>query len=407
MKLCNLSIKALFSIATIFGCISQTYAKRLTVVWEKELGKDENFSYMAHEAAYNNNNNLQIIGYAFDTQTHSAGKYWLSQISSDGNVVSSEDFYAISNVRPSAIVFGSWQTKGLKTDSSGMYCAGKFGSNKHSFAKFRASDKKFIQKQISRDPNKIPNEATEKSAENILKMINLTGNKFLFVGMDANSNGVATKVDADGSISWYQVYDKGKISFVVDAIEIKNGLVLVECYTEGGTAKNYYEGYNCRLIRCDSEGRILSEKCFEGGGAFPNKYPELHNIDSNSFLLSYDKYSRLGRMEYSVATFDGNLELLKEKTVFNKETETPAYAHITPVSSGGFIVAFNDDLTRITLNLYSNSDELLASLSLPGYIVIDNFQIVGSGNKYFVIASTGPVNTANLVKTRIAALTIE
>jgi hypothetical protein len=385
---------------------SNLYAEKLTVIWEKELGDDNNLSYVGHEAVCNNGA-LQIVGYAFDSKTRSSGKYWFWQINSDGNVMSHEDFHAISGVRPTDIVFGSWLTKGLKVDQSGMYCAGKFATKEHSFARFSTNDKKLLKKQIPNDPNKKPGDSNDKSEEFVLKMIDLPGNKFLLAGRDAKSNGFAAKVDSDGDAYWRRIFDKSKLSFIVDAIEIENNLILLECFSDGGPNNNYYEGFNCRLIKCDSEGNILSEKSFVGGGASPNKYPELHRIDSNSFLVGYDKQCDLTRIEYCAAKFDGNLNLLSEKTTIDKEVKTPVYMHILPVPSGGFIAAYDDIFTKITVSKYSGSGELLASISLDNYVVIDDFRIVGSGNKYFVIAISIPTSPDNRVRTKIAALSVE
>ena len=386
---------------------SNLYAEKLDVVWEKELGDNNNFSYVAHDAVYNDGA-LQIIGFAFDSQTQSSGKYWFWQINPDGNVISRENFHSVSNVRPSDIIFGSWKTKGMKVEQGSIYCIGKFGSNVHSFAKLGTSDKSFLKKQISVEANNVPTDVNKESAGSILKMINLSGNKFLFVGLDNKSKAIATKVDSDGDIYWHKVFDKGKISFINDGIEIESGLILIGCYTEGGPNNNYYEGYKCFLIRCDSEGNILSEKSFTGGGAFPNKYPELHRIDSNIFLVGYDKYSsRLDRIEYIVALYDNNLNLLSEKMIIDREIKNPIFAHISPVSTGGFIIAYNDSITKITVSKYSGTGEILATLSLDNYVVIDDFRIVGSDNKYFVIALSMPTKPNNLVKTKIAALTVE
>jgi hypothetical protein len=392
---------------TICIMASNLYAEKLAVVWEKEFGDSENLSYVAHEAVCNNGI-LQIIGYAFDSRTQSAGKYWFWQINPDGSVMSREDFHTVSNVRPSAIIFGSWQTKGLKIDQNGMYCAGKFGSDKHSFAKFGTSDKKFLQKPIPGDPNKTSGDIGKESTENILRMVNLSGNNFLFVGLDSKSKGFAKKVDSNGNVYWHKTYNMGKISFIADAIEMENNLILLECYTNGGSANNYYEGYNCRLIRCDLEGKLLSEKSFTGGGVFPNKYPELHKVDSNSFLIGYDKYPQANRMGYSVAAFDGNFKPLWEKMVFDKGVKSPAYAHVLPVPSGGFIAAYNEAPTKVIVNKYSGSGGLSASLSLDNYIVIDDFQLVGSDRKLFIIALSEPANAPDLVvKMKVCAITIE
>ena len=396
------------NMAGLVICImtSNLYAEKLTVVWEKELGDDNNLSYVGHEAVCNNGT-LQVVGYAFDSKARSSGKYWFWQINSDGNIVSHEDFHAVSNVRPSDIIFGSWLTKGLKVDQSGMYCAGKFGSKEHSFAKFGASDKKLLKKQIPIDPNKKPGDSNHMSEEFVLKMADLSDNKFLLVGRDSQSNGFAAKVDSDGDVYWCRVFEKSKLSFIVDAVEVENSLILLECFSDGGPKNNFYEGFNCRLIKCDSDGNILYEKSFIGSGAFPNKYPELHKTDSNSFSVGYDKQCDLTRIEYCVVKYDDKLNLLSEKTIIDKETKTPVYIHILPVSSGGFITAYNDTLGKITVSKYLGSGDLSTSLTLDNIVVIDDFRIVGSGNKCFIIALSMPASTDNRVKTKIAALTIE
>ena len=197
------------------------------------------------------------------------------------------------------------------------------------------------------------------------------------------------------------------MSFIVDAVEIENNLILLECFSDGGPNNSMYEGFSCRLIKCDSEGNVLSEKSFTGSGRSPNKYPELHKVDSNRFMVGYDKQFKFTQIEYCAALFDSKLNLLSENTVINKEIKTPAYAHILPVPSGGFIAAYNDTLGKITVSKFSASGDLLTSLSLDNYVVIDDFRIVSSGNKYFVIALSMPTSPNNCVRTKIAALNIK
>ncbi|MGB7581215.1 MAG: hypothetical protein WBL85_02040, partial [Sedimentisphaerales bacterium] len=72
-----------------------------------------------------------------------------------------------------------------------------------------------------------------------------------------------------------------------------------------------------------------------------------------------------------------------------------------------FITAYNDTLGKITVSKYSGSGDLSTSLTLDNIVVIDDFRIVGSGNKCFIIALSMPASTDNRVKTKIAALTIE
>ena len=391
-------------IAGFLICIigSNLYAEKLAIVWEKEFGIDENLSYVAHDAIYTNGI-LSLTGYAFEPRTKtSTGVYWFWQINRMGNMLSHDNFYTVSNRR---IDFGSWRTKGLKVDQSSMYCAGKVGSEESSLIGFGITDKKFFQAPIQPDPGKTSEQLEKEPAETILKMISLSDNKFLLVGQGGGSKGFAKKTNAVGNISWHKVYKKGKTSFIVDAIEMGDKLVLVDCHTEA--EKNPYEGYSCRLLICDLEGNILSEKTVEGGGAFPNKFPELHKIDSSHFWVGHDKDFMPNRIKYFITAFDSNLTRLWEKSVFDDESKAPIYAHILPLTSGEFIAAYSKTTFDIVVTKYAVSGESSASLSLKNYLAIDNFLIVGSGDRCFIVGLSELKNDKGLVRTKIAALSIE
>ena len=102
-------------------------AEKLIILWEKEYEQSENYSYVAHEGSYIDGM-LNIIGYAFESQTHSTGKYWFWRLDAAGKLILQNDLYTVSNGRSSTIGFGSWLTKGLKIDQDDIYCSGKFGS---------------------------------------------------------------------------------------------------------------------------------------------------------------------------------------------------------------------------------------------------------------------------------------
>jgi len=200
------------------------------------------------------------------------------------------------------------------------------------------------------------------------------------------------------------------------ALQIKmRQLIVVGCFTEGGSQeKEIYEGYNCCLMRYDSEGNVLSEKSFTGGGAFPNKYPELLNIDTNRFWITYDQYSLPTQKGYRIVAFDSNLEQLWAKDVINKDVHIPMYAHTVPVTPGGFVVAYNEGATDLKVEQYSASGELIASLSLQNYYTINVFQLVADEKNVFLIALSQPtafsVPTEKVtyrVTVKIAAIAME
>ena len=393
--------------------VSSVYAEKLSVIWEKEFAEGKNLSSVVHEAVCTSDV-LQIIGYAFESQSSNNGKFWLWQIDSAGTMVLQNTLHTVSNRPSSAIGFGSWRTKGMKIDQTSMYCVGKFGTGEPSFAHYEMNEKTFQGNPIQPNSQKTSEDIEKGYAETVLRMVSLSDKHFLLVGSDTDSKGIVKKVDSSGGVLWHRVYDKDSISFMADAVEVGNSLILLECYTAADPVKNPYEGYHCRLIQCDLEGRVLSEKSFVGGGAFPNKHPELHMVDSNSFLVGYDRYSLPNQMGYSVAAYDHTLQPLWEKTVVDKgePSRIPVYTHILPIPSGGFVAAYTEMAAdeagmNIQVQRYSVAGALTDTLLLQNYAAMDDFQLAGSDQNLFVIASTVPDNMTYRVNVKIGAIAIE
>jgi len=390
---------------------SSLYSEKLTIIWEKEFGDDPNLSYIAHEGVYTDGM-LNLIGYSYESQKHATGTYWFWAVADSGDILVQDLLCAVSCGRPSTIGFGSWRTKGLKVDQGSLYCAGKFGTSDSSLAHYKMFNKMFNYNPIQPTPLKTFNDMEKGYVETILRMVNLSKNNFLLIGYDTNSKSFAKKTDVSGNALWHQVYGKGTISFLADALEIGNSLILLECYTDGDPVKKPYEGYQCRLIRCDSEGNILSEKTFAGGGAFPNKYPELRKIDASRYLVSYDMESLPNRANFSAAAYSDTLELLWQRTIYNGEVRVPMYGHVMPLTSGGFISVYSamshdEAAMNLKVHLYSETGEMSGSLTLQNYIAIDDFLLVGSEKTLYVVALSGPEDDTYRVKVKICAIAIE
>jgi hypothetical protein len=391
--------------------ICDVYAGELSLIWEKECGDQENLSYVAHEGVFQDGF-LNSIGYAFEFQGHSSGKYWYWKIDASGDTFLQSDLYAITDGRSSTIGFGSWRTKGMKISPEKIRCVGEFGTNIPSIANYSKDNKRFDFEPVQPDPKKKPEEIEKGPEEIILRMIPLSDNQSLLLGSDGKSRCFAKKVDDDGDVIWHKVYEKGTIAFLTDAVEVGDGFILLGCYTDGDPVKKPYEGYQCRLIRCDSEGNILSEKTFAGGGAFPNKYPELHKIDASRYLVSYDKESLPNRANFSAAAYSDTLELLWQRTIYNGEVRVPMYGHVMPLTSGGFISVYSamshdEAAMNLKVHLYSETGEMSDSLTLQNYIAIDDFLLVGSEKTLYVVALSGPEDDTYRVKVKVCAIAIE
>lgn len=395
-------------IISMFFIITVSFrADALNVIWEKEYGDDQNLSYVPHEAVCKGDL-LSVIGYAFESQTQTAGKFWFMQIDSVSTVLSQSNFQTLSETSPSMIGFGSWRTKGAVIHQNNLYFVGTFGTDQPSFSNYGMDDQTFSHNPIQPDPHKTSEDIEKGYKETILKIVDLS-NSIILVGSNTNSNGFVKKTNLSGNVSWHNVYKKGTISFIVDALNVGDHLILLECYTESDPVKKSYEGYHCRLLQCDLGGKILSEKTFIGGSAFPNKYPELHLVDSESFLVGYDRNPLPNQTEYSVSAYDYKLELLWEKAVSNKKEKSriPIYTHVLPVSSGGFVAAHTEMGANETMNIqvqqYALGGDLSSSILLKSYAAIDGFRLVGSDTKIFVVALSMPDETYR-TRVRVAAI---
>ncbi|MCD6175759.1 MAG: hypothetical protein J7K65_08370 [Planctomycetes bacterium] len=384
-------------------------ANTLDIVWEQEFGDKNNLSYVAHESIYTDNV-LKTIGYAFESQTQTAGQFWSWQIDDAGEILSQNSFHTLSKENPSAIGFGSWRTKGMIVRQNSLYFAGTFGTGQSTFAHYKTDNQTFNYNLIQPNPHKTSEDLEKGYKETILRIIHSDGS-FVLMGSDTDSNGIAKQVDSSGTLVWQNVYEKGTISFIVDGLVLENNLILLECYTEADPVKKPYEGYHCRLLKCDLDGKILSEKSFVGGSAFPNKHPELHKIDSRSFLVGYDRNFLPNQIEYSVAAYDNTLKLLWEKAVSgkNEQGRIPIYTHILPVSVDGFIAAYtemgSDGIMSIQVQRYNVEEDCSDSLLLTNYVAIDGFQLVGSNDKVFITALTVPDENYR-TRVKIAAVSI-
>ena len=388
------------------------HGEKFDLIWEKEFETSPTLSFVPHEGVYVNSK-LYLVGYAFSPQGNTRN-YWLWQIDSSGNLLHDNDLLSMDSNRYSIVIGGSCQTSGLIVKEGAVYFGGLFDKDGPSVMKFGTVDGKPFQQSLKPHPHGTSEETERGHSEKILRMISLPDDHILFVGIDVDSKGYAKKTDSDGNLCWHKVYDKGTISFLPDAVVIGRYLILLECYTDSDPVKNAYEGYTCRLMQCDLEGNIRNELSFVGGGAFPNKYPELHAIDPNSFLVGYDGNLLPNQTSYSVAAFSCNLEPLWKTAISDNAVQSPVpvYTHVVPIHSGGFAVAHNEmstDGTEMIIHVeqYTTAGKPSASLLLHNYLAINGFRLIPADKQLFVVGLSLADDAQRRVKVKIGDIATE
>lgn len=392
-NLINLA-KVLFSILVILCSANYNYAeegnKTLRILWQKDLGCGENISCSPGAVTFNKSNDtLLIMGTSFHPDKpfypvpFSEGKFMLWEIDQHGNKirdrmlkeVSSEDYGAI-------ITEGSVLIKDLTISQEGdIFAVGQFDGPTPSFMKINNNGKDIFIKSI---PEKIPEENDIK----IFKMISLPDNNFLLIGRDSYNKGLMIKVNSDGDRIWEKIYDKGQQELFTDGLSVgTKGDFLIVGYSVKPVEGSVFPGpSDIWILRCNTEANIISEEIFQGGYPLLGRYPKISQLDSENFVVAYDKGTLMMPIDHRIKIFSSELKVLCEKTFLESEKGSPTAFKIMAIPGGGFILANCVNLKDLTIYKYDKGGNKLGGISIDKAIWGGDFSIACSKDKAFVIS---------------------
>ena len=408
MKLSLRSTKTTILILSLLISASQIYAQdsnsAAKVLWQKEFGCGEGISCAPHEARINTaGNSLFITGTSFRPKTYTDGKFWLWEIDqNDGNEIRRNVLKETAEARSSTIGYGAWFAKGLKvTDDGKIYTVGKFeGSG--SEQSFMRADREHATRVIK----PVYDRSLDEGKNLIWRMIDLPDSNFFLIGRDKKDKALVIKVDAEGDRLWKRTYEAGKLSFFSDGVAIgeKGDFVIVGWSSASGGEKALAEPTSVRILKCNAEGEKLSEVTFPGGSPFPDKQPQICQLDSGNFAVAYDKSEDLRAADHIVRTYNSDLELLWEKQIVECQGSTPSYFRIESIPGGDFVVANCTNLSDINVYKYDEKGNQVSFISLEKAGAFGNFSLACTKDNVFIVLPSIPVSPPYVMKVKIIAI---
>jgi len=399
-----MAILTLFLFVNTGQIYSQDSNSAPKVLWQKEYGCGEGISCAPHEIHINKaGNSLFITGTSFIPKTYTDGKFWLWEINqNDGNEIRRNVLKETVEARSSTIGYGAWFAKGLKvTDDGKIYTVGKFeGSGSEQF--FMRADREHSTRVIK----PVYDRSLDEGKNLIWRMIDLPDGNFFLIGRDKKDKALVIKVDVEGNRLWKRTYEADKLSFFSDGVAIgeKGDFVIVGWSSASGGEKALAEPTSVRILKCNAEGEKLSEVTFPGGSPFPDKQPQICQLDSGNFAVAYDKSEDLRAADHIVRTYNSDLELLWEKQIIESQGNYPSYFSIESIPGGDFVVANCTNLSDINVYKYDEKGNRVSFVSLNKVGAFGKFSLACTNGKVFIVLPNIPVSPPYVMKVKVIAI---
>lgn len=380
---------------------AQDNNKTSRILWQRQFGCGENFSCSSGAIAFDQvNNNLLIMGTSFHTENYTGGKFWLWEIDKQGNRIINTVLKSAPGDLSGLIELASDIIKGLTVSKNeDIFAVGEFDGPYLSFMKMDRKGKIVFSKRI------VEESLIDEREIDVLKMISLPDNKFLLIGRE-DDDGLVIKIDSEGNILWKKTYDSGQeIDFFSDGVPVGNGgdfLITGNAADSGGSAF-LTKLSNVWVLQFDAKGNIVTEKFFSGG-SFPTKLPQLCQLDSENFVVTYDKSTEMITTDHRIKAFSPNLKILWEKQIVKSEKAPPIYFKIMGIPEGGFIVADFINFSDLKVYEYDNEGNKLSSVSINNINFISDFNLAYTEDKLFIVSGSPSKRNDTITEVKVIAL---
>ncbi|MBN2456462.1 MAG: hypothetical protein JXB29_08025, partial [Sedimentisphaerales bacterium] len=333
--------KVVMSVLTVIWIANPSYTQTSTPLkplWEQEFGCGYNMSCSPGAVSFDTaDGKLLIIGTSFRPILYSDGKFRLWKIDQNGNITKNIILQDANEVLKANIKTASLVIKGLSISKSGTICTiGNFDNIALSVMTMNRQGNTQIIKTVS---------GTSLIDDNnfILKKIDLPNDNALLVGRDRQDNGLVVKIDSQGNKMWEKTHDLGQLEFFSDGIAIgDNGDFILA----GGSIKHEGESTTMEplfvwILKCNSEGKIISEKLFSGN-PFVRKMPQICQLSSGELILAYDNNTDtiLGAGNLRIKAISPDLKTILWEQQVLEDGITASTFKIKAVPNKGFVVAF-------------------------------------------------------------------
>ncbi|MFA5251510.1 MAG: hypothetical protein WC454_02860 [Phycisphaerae bacterium] len=413
MKPCNLSTKALFLIPAIFGYIGQSCAEdsntipTMKVLWQKEVTADANLDCSLGQIALDKTNErLLIAGTSFRPKVYSEGKLWLMEVDTNSGDIAKKTTVRKVAESKATIMLASSLIKGLVvSEHNDISLIGKFDSSTQSIMKVNR------QGNVNNPIEFIEKNNREKESILVLNRITLPGDNFLLIGRDEDGNGVAMKIGPDGIKLWEKTYKvgQGQTDLFSDGSSIGNDgdFIIVGCSANVSSKPRALGQSDDFILQCDSQGNILKREFFSAGSGWPNKLPQICQINGGNLLIVYDKDTRFAASDIIMRAYSSDLRLLWEKEVL--KSESIVLFKITPVKENGFVLVAKVVSGDLKVHQYDGKGNQIAGIAIDSkdYLIVSSPSIAWVNNNVFVVAQGVPEGEKGSEVSKIKIIALE
>ena len=320
-------------------------------------------------------NTILIAGTSFQPGTYQNGTFWLWEINQEGKIF--KDILIEKAEKDGIVDSGDLAIKGLALSKEGeiliVLCLKGYAT---SFVKMTYEGKILLSKEIYK----------EKLGVNIFKTIKTSDASLVLLGND----GLMAKINSSGEKLWEKKYDLGRDEYFTDGVPMpeKGEFIATGCSTKiEGLGFDIGSPSDVCVLKCDSNGTILSEEIFEG------RRPKICKLDSGNFILVYDKDLKES-IDYKIKCLDPKLKTLWEKDLIKSQEGYEPFT-IASVPGGGFVIAGELEFTFYFWEFDKNGNSLNKFTLDPGNYRVCHPYIVCSDDKALIaIDSTSESNTS-------------
>jgi hypothetical protein len=414
MKPCSVSIKALFLIPAIFGCISQTCAEdgntipTMKILWQKEVTADANLDCSIGRVAFDKTNKkLLIAGTSFRPKVYSEGKLWLLKVGTNGENIDRTLFLKDFNENSAAAATPEqWLISGLTiSENNDVSLIGKFDDTSLSIMKMNQQGNVNKSVEIAGKNNSL------KEGTIILNRIILPNDHFVLIGKNEDDNGVVIKISPEGTNLWEKTYKigQGRVTLFSDGLSVGNDgdFIIVGCSANVSSKPRAFGQSDDFILQCDSQGNILKQEFFSAGSGWPHKLPQTCRINGGNLLIVYDKDARFAASDIVMRAYSSDLKLLWEKEVL--KSESIVLFKLTPVNQNGFVLAANIASGDLMVYQYDEKGNQIAGIAIDKkvYPIILNPSLTWAENNVFVVAKGFPQGEKGRELSKIKIIALE
>ena len=312
--------------------------------------------------------NVFIAVTSFVKKDKTSGKFWLWEINQEGKKVQE----SLISMWPEHRAFshsGGYIDALMILSGETAFVVGSLELEGRSFVRVKTDGEVVFAKRISES----------RLSPTISGLVVTSETNLLAIGFTSR-DGFVRKIDLQGSNLWERTYDLGQGESFTDIVAMEKGGFMVVGCSESHTGMLDIGPSAVWMVKCDRNGNILSEK------VFPGRRPQIVQLDSGSYVVSYDKSSS-PKGEYRIRSYTANMALLWDKQVVTVQ-EGAEPMGISAIPGGGFVVA---GCVEFSLNYYQYDKQgtLVNSVSFdPNNFELCNARIAVFKEKVFIVLTS-------------------